>query len=93
MDHVNNAVYADWLDEAVIAAGGASSARAVPRLVRLEYARAAEPGVKLVVDTWPDDFGWVCRVADAEGSDLLRARLQPIEETESDAVGTRMEDT
>ena len=23
MDHVNNAVYADWLDEAVIAAGGA----------------------------------------------------------------------
>ena len=22
MDHVNNAVYADWLDEAVIAAGG-----------------------------------------------------------------------
>ena len=75
MDHVNNAVYADWLDEAVIVAGGASAARAVPRLVRLEYARAAEPAARLVVDAWPDGDAWVCRVADADGSDLLRARL------------------
>ena len=44
MDHVNNAVYADWLDEAVLAAGGGADVRAIPRLVRLEYARAAEPG-------------------------------------------------
>jgi len=88
MDHVNNAVYADWLDEAVIAAGGESAARAVPRLVRLEYARAAEPRARLVVDTWRDDFGWVCRVADAEGSDLLRARLRPIDATGSDADAT-----
>ena len=64
-----------------IAAGGRIAVRAVPRLVRLEYARAAEPAAKLVVDTWPDDFGWVCRVADVEGSDLLRARLEPIEGT------------
>ncbi len=93
MDHVNNAVYADWLDEAVIAAGGASAARAVPRLVRLEYARAAEPAARLVVDTWPDSGGWVCRLADADGSDLLRARLQPIDATGSDATTTTgMED-
>ena len=38
MDHVNNAVYADWLDEAVLAAGGEAAVRAVPRLARLEYA-------------------------------------------------------
>ena len=43
MDHANNAVYADWLDEAVIVAGDAAAVRAVPRLVRLEYARSAEP--------------------------------------------------
>ena len=47
MDHVNNAVYADWLDEAVLAAGGTRRVRAVPRLVRLEYARAAEPAAHL----------------------------------------------
>ena len=46
MDHVNNAVYADWLDEAILATGpaGASAVGAIPRLARLEYARAASPG-------------------------------------------------
>ena len=76
MDHVNNAVYADWLDEAVLAAGGASATRAVPRLVQLDYARAAEPAATLVADVWLDGGTWVCRVADANGSDLLRARLE-----------------
>ena len=41
MDHVNNAVYADWLDEAVIAAGDRAATRAIPRLARLEYAAPA----------------------------------------------------
>jgi acyl-CoA thioesterase FadM len=77
MDHVNNAVYADWLDEAVLAAGGHAAVRAVPRLVRLEYARAAEPAARLVADAWQDGEGWVCRVSEADGADLLRARLEP----------------
>ena len=47
MDHVNNAVYADWLDEAVQGAGGTVAVRAVPRLARLEYARAAAPGASV----------------------------------------------
>ena len=77
MDHVNNAVYADWLDEAVLTAGGNAAVRAVPRLVRLDYARAAEPAATLVADVWPDHDAWVCRVAEADGADLLRARLEP----------------
>jgi acyl-ACP thioesterase len=77
MDHVNNAIYSDWLDEAVLAAGGKAAVRAVPRLVRLEYARAAEPAAHLVADTWPDGEAWVCRIAEADGADLLRARLEP----------------
>jgi acyl-ACP thioesterase len=77
MDHVNNAVYCDWLDEAVLAAGGNAAVRAVPRLVRLEYARAAEPAAHLVADAWLDGEAWVCRVAEAEGAELLRARLEP----------------
>ena len=55
-----------------------SATRAIPRLVRLEYARAAEPAARFVADAWPDDGGWVCRVADADGSDLLRSRLEPL---------------
>ena len=76
MDHVNNAVYADWLDEALLAAGGASSVRAVPRLARLEYARAAEPAATLSAEAWPDEGAWSCRVVDPDG-ELLRARLEP----------------
>ncbi|HEY8817808.1 MAG TPA: acyl-ACP thioesterase domain-containing protein [Candidatus Limnocylindrales bacterium] len=77
MDHVNNAVYADWLDETLIVAGGQAAIRAVPRLVRLEYARAAEPGASLVAEAWPDAVGWSGRITDAEGTELLRARLEP----------------
>ena len=78
MDHVNNAVYADWLDESVLVAGGAAATRAIPRLVRLDYARAAEPAARVVADVWRDGGSWVGRVADADGSDLLRARLEPM---------------
>lgn len=82
MDHVNNAVYADWLDEVIVVAGGTggdgvAAVRAVPRLARLEYARAAEPMAVLQAETWADGPGWSCRVGDADG-DLLRARLEPL---------------
>ncbi len=78
MDHVNNAVYADWLDEAILATGGMAAVRAIPRLVRLDYARAAEAGTTVDAATWPDASGsWSCRIADASGADLLRARLEP----------------
>ena len=77
MDHVNNAVYGDWLDEAVLAAGADAAVRAIPRLTRLEYARAAEPAARLVAEAWPDDGGWSCRVSEGDG-ELLRARLEPI---------------
>jgi len=82
MGHANNAVYADWRDERVIAAGGpagTAATRAVPRIVRLEYARAAEPGATLSATTWRDDegIGWSCRIAMPDGADALRARLEP----------------
>jgi acyl-ACP thioesterase len=79
LDHVNNAVYADWLDEAVLAADPESPSlvRALPRRVRLEYALAAEPGERLDTVTWHADGGWSCRaVRAADGTDLLRARLE-----------------
>ena len=82
MDHANNAVYADWLDERIIAADasdGLAATRALPRLVRLEYARAAAPGTDVHATTWRDAEarGWSSRLAGPDGSELLRARLEP----------------
>jgi acyl-ACP thioesterase len=80
LDHVNNAVYADWLDEAIIAAAGngARVVRGLPRRVRLEYALAAAPGERLETVTWQDEGGWSCSIRRAaDHADLLRARLEP----------------
>jgi acyl-ACP thioesterase len=76
MDHVNNAVYADWLDEQVIAADATAVVRAIPRTVRLEYVRAVDGGAAVLAELWQDGTGWSCRLADPAGSDLLRARLE-----------------
>jgi acyl-CoA thioesterase FadM len=76
MDHVNNAVYADWLEEAVIEAGDPGATRAIPRLMRLEYAAAADPGARLVADVWPAQAGWAYRLRDEAEHELLRARLE-----------------
>jgi acyl-ACP thioesterase len=77
MAHANNAVYADWLEEAVLAAGDEPAVRTIPRLARLEYARAAEPRVELTGTAWADADGWSFRLSDAGGTELLRARLEP----------------
>jgi len=76
MAHVNNAVYADWLEEAVIAAGDTLATRSVPRLARLEYAAAADAGATVAAHVWRAADGWSYRLRDSAGQDLLRARLE-----------------
>jgi acyl-ACP thioesterase len=76
LDHANNAVYADWLEEAVIAAGDLAATRAIPRRLRLEYALPAEAGATVGSLAWPADDGWSFRLTGPGGSDLLRARLE-----------------
>lgn len=80
MDHVNNAVYLDWLEEAIVAASGAGagapSLDALPRRYRLEYAAAADPGMALADAAWRVGEGaWSYRLAAADGPELFRAAV------------------
>jgi len=76
MDHANNAVYADWLDEAILAAGDVHAVRRTPRLIRLEYAHSAAPGAALASSAWREADGWSYRLAERAGTELLRGRLE-----------------
>jgi acyl-ACP thioesterase len=74
LDHVNNAVYLDWLEEALLAPPGAGVLlAAVPRTARLEYLAAAGAGDEVEVRTTHDDRSWSARVDRADGTAVLRA--------------------
>lgn len=77
MEHVNNAVYLDWLEEAVLAAAPSSPFGAVPRRYRLEYAMAADAGATVRDATWPAGDGWEYRLTSTDGADLFRAIYDP----------------
>ena len=76
MGHVNNTVYADYFDEAVVAAGGTDAIVAFPRRYALEYVGSATYGDALLAIAWPADGGWNHRLVRAEdGATLLRGTL------------------
>jgi acyl-CoA thioesterase FadM len=89
MGHVNNAAYADYLEEALAASGdGALPAiSGTPRHVRIEYLVPAGPGAGLLGETWPaasDGIdAWAWRLSDEEGHELARASV---------ALGVRQEE-
>lgn len=78
MNHPNNAVYVDWLEETLLAAGqaGADAVAAYPRHLELEYAAAATPGGDLLAEAWRDGAGWSYRLTGDGSAELLRARLE-----------------
>ena len=81
MGHVNNAAYVDYLEESLLAAGGAAASlrAAIPRRLRLEYLAPATPGAELRASLWPDpsavDGRWAWRLADAAGRGLAHATV------------------
>ena len=74
LDHVNNAVYVDWLEEALEAAGWGRSAAARPRTLRLEYLASAERGNAVDVELHGGIDDWLARIRRSDGTELLRAR-------------------
>ena len=55
MAHANNAVYVDWLEEAIRLRGGETVLSTFPRTYRLEYLASAAPDQELLAEAWPDD--------------------------------------
>ncbi len=81
MDHANNAIYLDWLEESILDSAGAATGRAVatdvPRRYRMEFALASEAGAELDGAAWADDDGWSYRLAGAGGgADRFRATVR-----------------
>lgn len=85
MAHANNAVYVDWLEEAVREGGGEAVVASLPRTYRLEYLASAAPGQQLVARAWPAD------PADPAKPDVwhhvLRAATGPADPRGADASG------
>jgi acyl-CoA thioester hydrolase len=71
--HVNNAVYVDWLEEALEAAGWASAAGALPRSYRLEYLASAARGDTVEVALHGDARAWSATMRRVDGPELVRA--------------------
>lgn len=74
LDHVNNAVYVDWLEEALDAAGWRGASTALPRSYRLEYLASAAAGDRVEVGLRGSAEEWLATVRRSDGGDLVRAR-------------------
>ena len=74
LDHVNNAVYVDWLEEGLEAAGWNHGAESLPRTARLEYLASAErdDAVTVALQGAADD--WRASIRRADGTELVRAQ-------------------
>lgn len=73
LDHVNNAVYLDWLEEALASAGWPPGAGAPRWTLRLEYLASAERGNDVVVELHGQPDAWSARIRRADGLELVRA--------------------
>ena len=72
LDHVNNAVYVDWLDDALVAAGW-NAATTLPRRARIEYLASAGRGDDVAVELFGDAARWAAVIRRSDGLELVRA--------------------
>lgn len=78
VDHVNNAVYLDWVEEALDAAGWPHPVSAAgPRSLRLEYLASAGPRDAISIDLFGSPEAWRARIGRADGAELVHASMGP----------------
>jgi len=75
MEHANNAVYVDLLDDAVRRGGGTAALVAYPRTYDLQYHAAAAGGAALRDVAWRDGEAWHYRLESVTGLLHLHGRL------------------
>jgi acyl-CoA thioesterase FadM len=75
LDHVNNSVYIDYLEEALQNAGQADLLASTPRRYEIDFAASAERDDLLTGRTWPIDGGWAYRLSRDDGTEVFRARV------------------
>ena len=84
IDHVNNAVYVDWLEESIEAvgwtgdrageaAGPGTGAGAAPGRIRIEYLASAARGESIEIDLFGSPSAWRARIGRSDGLELVRA--------------------
>ncbi len=75
LDHVNNSVYIDYVEEALETAGQADLLAATPRRYEIDFVASAERGDRLVGRTWPIEGGCAYRLSRPDGTEIFRARV------------------
>jgi acyl-ACP thioesterase len=80
MDHVNNAVYLDWIEEALAAADLGEAVATIPRRCRLEYRASAAAADHVAAAAWVDPVAgaWHVRIAREDGLEFVRASGTPL---------------
>jgi acyl-CoA thioesterase FadM len=81
LDHVNNSVYVDYLEEALQQAGQSDLLAHTPRRYVLDFAASAEFGNVLTGTTWPHGDGWAYRLTRENGErcvEMFRATVAPL---------------
>ena len=80
LDHVNNSVYVDYLEEALAAAGADELLVTIPRRYEVDFMASAERDDILVGRAWPHEGGWAYRLSRDDGTEIFRARVAPLRE-------------
>jgi acyl-CoA thioesterase FadM len=75
LDHVNNSVYIDYLEEALDAAGQGALLTKTPRRYEIDFVAAAERANVLTGRTWHVEDGWAYRLSRDDGTEVFRARV------------------
>jgi acyl-ACP thioesterase len=73
LNHVNNAVYLDWLEEALEESGIGATHGDQPASIKLEYLAPAARGDAVTVDVHGAPAEWSAVIRRSDGLDLVRA--------------------